>query len=246
MKNYIFICIFSFVITKSQVGINTPTPTKTLDINGELRIRNITEEIALNQVLTSDSQGNIGKLSNTLPLGFIYGDIKTGFQTIDHEGWYLLDGRLISSLPTNIQNRAVNLGFVNSIPDARGKFLKATSDPNAVSQSGGSDTVSLSQANLPNYNYTGSSSSDNASHSHVMTPDVYQLTSSSPGGLLVDLFPQDGTGGNNRFNHTETAGTSTSGSHFHSFSIANAGGSGTAINITPEYILTNTFIYLGK
>lgn len=56
-----FICL-SFLIYSSgysQVGINTTTPTKDLDINGELRIRSLPINKTLSSVVLSDIDGNI-------------------------------------------------------------------------------------------------------------------------------------------------------------------------------------------
>lgn len=46
----LFICTISF----SQVGIETTFPTNTLDVNGGIRVRNLTEG-----TVQSDSQGNL-------------------------------------------------------------------------------------------------------------------------------------------------------------------------------------------
>lgn len=232
---------------KAQVGIKTNTPTKTLDINGDLRIRNVQEGSVTNQIVTSDSQGNVGKLTGAMPIGYVFGDIKTGFQATDHQGWYLLNGRTVTSLPANVQSQAINLGFTSNLPDATGRFLKASPIASQVAQLGGNNSISLVQANLPNYNYTGNTTSDNASHNHQMTPDLYNSTSTFTGTTLVSMGNvNDPTGGNNRLEHTETSTTFTSGDHNHTFSIANAGGSATALNIVPQYVATNTFIYLGE
>lgn len=46
----------------AQVGINTTTPTKTLDVNGEMRIRIVPQGDTTDNILVVDSQGNIRKL----------------------------------------------------------------------------------------------------------------------------------------------------------------------------------------
>ncbi|AZA50274.1 hypothetical protein EG346_19770 [Chryseobacterium carnipullorum] len=244
---YILLHIFSIYYVEAQVGINTNAPTKTLDINGDLRIRNVQEGSVTDQIVTSDSQGNVGKLAGTQSQGYVFGDIKTGFQAADHQGWYLLDGRAVSTLSANAQSQAISLGFTTNIPDATGRFLKASSVSNQVAQLGGFNSVSLVQANLPSYNYTGNTTSDNASHNHLMSPDLYYFSSTTSGSVLVTMGNVNNPlGANNRLEHSETSVTSASGDHSHAFSIANAGGSGEAINILPQYIGTNTFIYLGQ
>ncbi|MFS4483136.1 hypothetical protein ACKGJY_08970 [Hyunsoonleella sp. 2307UL5-6] len=54
---FLFFCNICF----SQIGINTTSPTKTLDINGELRIRTLPINNIATSVLTADTDGNISK-----------------------------------------------------------------------------------------------------------------------------------------------------------------------------------------
>lgn len=62
MKKYIYILIFSisaFVIAQTKgVGINTDKPTTMLDVNGEMRVQNITVgDATVENVLTADADG---------------------------------------------------------------------------------------------------------------------------------------------------------------------------------------------
>lgn len=64
MKNLILsICLTLINYSFAQVGINTSSPTKDLDINGELRIRT-TPAIASSKTLAVDSNGNVGVSNN--------------------------------------------------------------------------------------------------------------------------------------------------------------------------------------
>lgn len=47
----------------AQVGINTLTPTKTFDINGELRIRTLNQGGPNDAILSTDEDGNVRKIS---------------------------------------------------------------------------------------------------------------------------------------------------------------------------------------
>lgn len=51
------------------------------------------------------------------------GDIKTGIQSTDHNGWVKLDGRLKSSLTTTQQSQATSLGIGSNLPDATNSHL---------------------------------------------------------------------------------------------------------------------------
>lgn len=50
----------------AQVGINTTTPTKTLDVNGEMRIRTLPTGNNTDQILVVDNLGNVKKVSLSL------------------------------------------------------------------------------------------------------------------------------------------------------------------------------------
>ena len=49
----------------AQVGINTTAPTKSLDINGELRIRTLPIGVAADDILSTDTNGNVRKISRS-------------------------------------------------------------------------------------------------------------------------------------------------------------------------------------
>ena len=52
------VSIFSF----GQIGINTNNPTKTLDVNGEARVRTLPQGNATDELLVADSNGNVRKV----------------------------------------------------------------------------------------------------------------------------------------------------------------------------------------
>lgn len=203
------------------------------------------------------------------------GDIKQGFQFADHGGWYLLDGRAINTLPANAQANAVNLGFVGNIPDASNRML---ANMGALGATGGSNSVTLTQGNLPNATMTGTTSSDGG-HSHSVAPvsavttsggahnhqfytadnDLnYEASQGYPALDNHDAFrttdrrqrtEDNGTiqnGGAHTHNVTvPTHNTNAALPHSHTVSV-NTGGSDTPVDITPAYLSTNVFIYLGE
>ena len=63
MKKILSFILLSLMPTMMlcQVGINTTTPTKTLDINGQLRVRDIPLSSS-KYILLSDEEGNITKV----------------------------------------------------------------------------------------------------------------------------------------------------------------------------------------
>lgn len=71
MKNFITtIVLLSGICTNAQVGIDTVSPSRTLDIDGTLRVRTQTDQStnsAYNNVLVSDANGNVDYVKkNTL------------------------------------------------------------------------------------------------------------------------------------------------------------------------------------
>jgi len=204
------------------------------------------------------------------------GDVKHGYQSGDHNGWYLLDGRLLTLLPANAQTNAATLGITINLPNATNRFL---ADIGAVGSTGGASTITISQANLPSVNFTGTaasggthnhtvdpasvSSSSNGAHQHDLTSTANDLNNASSQGWPA--------GGHNGFRTTDRQELTivaaqnlvhSAGAHTHTVDVASttsssdgahthtvtvsSGGSGTAVNITNPYLSVNTFIYLGQ
>jgi hypothetical protein len=160
------------------------------------------------------------------------GDIKHSAVSNDHSGWYLLDGRLISQLSPKAQTEAIALGFSTNLPNARNKFLK-TKNNETIGAAVLANT-SLTQANLPNVTFTGTTN-NTGSHSHSFVDRASGTTNSTVGpdnnGISDDAF-QSGT-------------TGSSGAHTHSFSVS-TGGSASPIDFKPSYMVTNIFVFLGN
>lgn len=84
MKNILFFLLFSPIIGWSQIGIGTETPTRTLDINGDLRIRTTSatnrESAAKDSIITVGATGNITRVgSKTVIESHFKTFIKGGF-----------------------------------------------------------------------------------------------------------------------------------------------------------------------
>ncbi len=207
--------------------------------------------------------------------GVNIGDVKHGYQSGDHNGWYLLDGRSLTLLPANAQTNASNIGITVNLPNATNRFL---ADIGAVGSTGGAATITVAQSNLPNVSFTGTAAS-NGAHNHSVDPAAFNTASggshshdlvSSPMDIN-DATAQGWPAGNNHngFRTTDRSNlsltnpsmisggahthsidvpsttTSNDGAHTHTVSV-NSGGTGAAINITNPYLSVNTFIYLGQ
>jgi hypothetical protein len=165
---------------------------------------------------------------NSTGFTFNYGDIKTGIQSNDHNGWIKLDGRATNTLTATQQIQAAALGIGNNLPNAANAFL--VQNGNSLGSISGSNTRTLTQNQLPNItlNYSRFSS---------FTTDG---TSGSSSGTL----PLNGTSsaligwtGNGRINFTSTNTNTTSS--------LNGDVTQQNLDITPKSMSVNTFIFLG-
>lgn len=170
-----------------------------------------------------------------------YGDVKTGFQTADHNGWVKLDGRLKSSLTASQQTQATNLGFAANLPNATDAYL--VQKAGTLGSVTGSNTKTIVSANLPNVALSGTTV-ESGSHDHTIK--VNSGTSIYVSGGSVSAMQEA--------NNNWTTGNSysanvlnSSGSHTHSFSTSSINGNvtQTAFDVTPKSLNVNTFIYLG-
>ncbi len=89
------------------------------------------------------------------------GDVKPGFQSADHDGWYTLNGRNINTLASTPRNNAVSIGFLSVLPNASDASLM--SSVNNLKQVVGSNEISISQQHLPKITFT---------HSHKMFANI--------------------------------------------------------------------------
>ncbi|PRB06053.1 hypothetical protein CQ046_02435 [Chryseobacterium sp. MYb7] len=159
------------------------------------------------------------------------GDVYYSFVASDHQGWYLLDGRNITSLPAAAQTNAAKIGITTSLPNAADRYLKQKG-ASALLSTAGTQTTTLLQQNLPNITYTGTTSS-NGNHSHQYV-DRGQTTWNHGTGTATFANTAQLTNQN----------TGSAGNHSHTVQVS-SGGSGTAIDTEPKNLAANTFIYLG-
>lgn len=179
------------------------------------------------------------------------GDIKNSVQSIDHNGWYLLNGRAVSSLPVTAKNSASGLGYTSSLPDATDRILKTKNGGELLGSEGGSNEITITRSNLPDINLIGivSGSAESAgSHSHTADEGGYLVGGTSVGNNGSGHYQGNGTA-------TSWGGvgmlgkTATTGAHTHSLSgIATipTGGMGSKLDNRSAYLVVNTFIYLGE
>lgn len=243
------ILIFSSFSAKAQVGIGTTDPQAILDIRDPSPSSPTgAAGIAIPQVDVLPSSGNRGGqlvylTTNNLyyyfngtswnPLRtqiFTLGDVKHGYQTADHNGWVLLNGRLKSTLTAGQQTAATALGIGTNLPDLQDKGIVGVSGTKTLNTTGGSATVTLAQNQLPNVTLT--TSSDGAHTHDAGEPTKILITLSVAGRNFLE------TSSNNY-------DTTSAGSHSHTTSSINGNVAQQTVNIQNSYLALNGFIYLG-
>lgn len=196
----------------------------------------------------TDGNGRTGvtwkKISGNSPMTVTnYGDVKTGFQSADHNGWVKLDGRARSSLSSTQQAQAtLYLGSGTNLPDASNAFL--VQNGSAVGTVSGANTKTIARANLPNVTLSGTTSTD-GSHTHTINVNDNNVTTVSGGTTTAMKEAQSNWTAGNTVSNANVI--STAGSHSHSITTnsINGGVTQTALDITPKTLSINTFIYLG-
>ncbi|EJL68818.1 hypothetical protein [Chryseobacterium populi] len=216
----------------SATGILTSSPTQTIDVDGNVRIQTFNKVAGV----MSNAQGVLMNNSDFFEIG----DVKPSFVTSDHDGWYLLDGRNITTLPQAAQNNASSiLGITTLLPNAAGSYSMGTTA--ATGSISGSSTATLTRANLPNVNLNYTTDAE-AGHSHTMTYQRIRTTTAFGGGNNIHVYWLAGTivGGGGLYNIS-----STTIGHSHTYTV-NSGGTAAPINIQPAALNANYFVYLGQ
>ena len=152
-----------------------------------------------------------------------YGDVKTGFQAADHNGWIKLNGRAKSTLSATQQTQATALGIGTNLPNADNAFL--VQNANTPGTVAGSNSITLAQNQLPNVTWTGSII--DVAHGAVIAASASGVFTRANGSSWGNA---GGGGGTETFNLSIPL---------------NGGVTQQSVNITPKSLSVNTFIYLG-
>ncbi|WP_414845678.1 hypothetical protein [Chryseobacterium sp. IT-36CA2] len=121
MKKQISLLIFTLsTITYGQIGINTPTPTNTLDINGDLRVRSTVTNTSTNNldVLMSNNTGVVSRITTQ---NFLK-DLKTPANIFNAEQ----TTNLTDNLSGNNTVNKVQFGTINLIDTNAGTWNSNT------------------------------------------------------------------------------------------------------------------------
>lgn len=271
----LIVLFFQYLITAQGVGIDTAYPHNDaiLDINSTgkgvllTRLELITADNPsplanhVMGIITYNTANSPGQTPISVSEGMYYndgtkwnlmgpntvmlGDLKHSLETSDHKGWFKLDGRSKTSLPALAQYNATAIGIGSDLPDMADKFLKTNKGSETQGSTAGSNTITLTQPNLPNVTYNTTTTTD-GNHNHTYS-DSYNGPKTL--GLATNVLPLvplfNETVGINDAVPANLYATANAGSHSHTVTVP-SGGIGTPINATPKHIVTNVFIFLGE
>lgn len=180
----------------------------------------------------------------------IFGDVKTGMQSSDHNGWVKLDGRLKSTLTSTQQTQATNLGFGTNLPNGNATYLSQTGGTLGVIT--GNNTKLLPQSALPNVVIAVNP------HSHGYTDSyLYYVSNGGGGGSAPTSVSVPYNGGSSgikdssngsletQYYYNTPSNQTTSAASINTQSI-NGNVTQTAIDVSPKTLNVNYFVYLGQ
>lgn len=257
--------------TDAQTSLNNNVH---VEYNGKIEV-NLQAGITYNVALTTNANRDSGDydrvyykmVAGNLPINqYSLGDVKTGIQTGDHNGWVKLDGRLKSTLTASQQTQATVLGIGANLPDATNAVLMQSSG--TLGTVTGSMSATIAQNQLPNIaptitvNSTVSTMQNAGNHDHsvrVVPSSTGGYANGNPSAFKNGMAPTteldadltDRIGGafyvTTGIIGSAGAHTHTMDAHTHSASATSINGGVTqqAIDKTPRSLVVNTFIYLG-
>ena len=248
---YLFLLFYSLIIN-AQVGIGTTNPQATLDIReANPAAPTAKAGVAISQVSILPSTGSrAGQLIYLTTNNSYYfyngstwqallsgssaviGDVKNGYQTTDHNGWILLNGRLKSTLTTTQQTAATGLNIGVNLPNISDKSIIGSSPSKTLNTVGGSDSSTISRDQLPNIVL---STSMEGNHTHTLGEYFNKNVSLQLGSTSIRVLD---TGYSSYQSNAQ-------GNHTHYIEPLNGGVTQNSLNIQNPYIAMNGFIYLG-
>lgn len=259
MRPIIFLltlCICQSINAQVGVGTLTPDPSAQLDVRSETKGFLLPRlDLSQRNNITSPAQGLIIFQKDNTPGFYIYinsdwqkltaetagvsaGDVKYSYQQTNHEGWYLLNGQAVSSLPATAQLNASSLGMGSSLPDTRDRVAKhSAAAGEATGSLNASNNITLARNNLPNVSLTALSSGD---HSHSYQ-DAYWSSQYYGNHGLRGANAREDYDNARVYSYYTTDG---SGSHTHTVAL-NGNVTQTVVDNRQASLNLNQFIYLG-
>lgn len=183
------------------------------------------------------------------------GDLKHSIKSDDHAEWLKCDGRslnrsdypeLFGVIGTSFGNLS---GTTFNLPDARGRVLGSVGTgtgltARSIGQNVGSETHTLTTAEMPNHTHTGTTDSS-GSHTHTSNANGGQGGNGliTADGLATQAGGLDSSLGEPNLNTLPIAlSINSSGTHTHNFTTGSIGGGGAHNIMQPTLFIGNVFI----
>lgn len=228
----------------SLVSTDNPSPLSN-HVSGIITYNTVNSVVNSSTSVYEGLYYNDGVQWNMMGSTLALGDMKYSLETTDHNGWFLLNGRGVSSLPSIAQNNAIAIGINSTLPNCDDRFLKTTDGTESMQIVGGTNNIILTQDNLPNVTYNVSTTTD-GNHSHSYTDSHNNAKTLGLATNVIALVPMiSEVVGTNDIWPTTLFSTENKGNHSHTITVP-SGGNSHSINATPKHMVTNVFIYLGE
>ena len=169
----------------------------------------------------------------------IPGDVKYSELTTDHNGWYLMNGRSISTISNVSAQVEASSIFGSNLPNMDNKYFIADLSTGTRMTNVGENSFTVSNSNIQSATL---GTTQNGDHSHLFT-DYY---SSIPSAAAAPTYNYTGSSYSTNFSPAASLNnqTSTEGQHFHNVSVGTA--SPTSIDNRPVSKKMYAFVYLGE
>lgn len=182
--------------------------------------------------------------------GNVLGDMKQSFQTANHRNWLLLNGQAVSRTTWSklfamwgTTYGAGDGSTTFNLPDVRDAFLIGASATKALGTTGGSNSKTITSANLPththaiDHDHAAFDTAAGGSHNHTINESHATGTGSSVarGTSAIDNVAANPINANTHIHNIDVpafAGNS-----------GNGGFANTAMDVTPKYLALNCFVW---
>lgn len=127
-----------------------------------------------------------GTWTELSPAGAEFGDVKHGYQKYDHGGWWIMNGRSVSTISAKAQQAAYLLGITSNLPDMRNKTVFGSMNESGLGGTAGSNTISRNNLPIAGLTFSGTSDDNNRDHTHKVDPPSTSTNTTGSHSHTVD------------------------------------------------------------
>ncbi|AZA65517.1 hypothetical protein EG345_12910 [Chryseobacterium carnipullorum] len=197
---------------------------------------NVLEYVFSNSYWRSTDGGTAGAVPQNI------GDVKPSFSNSDHNGWVKLDGRPLGNLTITQRGAANSIGFSSYLPNASNSYL--VQNNTALGSISSNNNRTISRGQLPDFQLSGATSSVAPSIRY----DIIYNNGKPSDNVQSRTFLAGKIGTGWREENNRNTNVLAQDQHNHTFTTnsVNGGVAQQSINIQPQSLSVNMFVYLGK